>query len=226
MTEKDDRQKDDDARKPRFKIQIDKDHYETSFPTPTARQLLEIAGKLPPENYALYLKPKQGAPIRIELNHTVDLREPGKERFVTLPLDQTEGLGADRREFDLPAEDAEWLEGLGKRYELVREGGVLRVLVYGLNVPAGYNVAEVDVNVRIEAGYPEAQIDMAYFFPALVRQDGRPISALATDPFDGKIWQRWSRHRTPANPWRPGLDNLATHFALVEDWLARELRKG
>ncbi len=188
--------------------------------------MLEIAGKLPPENYALYLKPKQGAPIRIELNSTVDLREPGKERFVTLPLDQTEGLGADRREFDLPAEDAEWLEGLAKRYELVREGAVLRILVYGLEVPAGYNVPEVDVNVRIEAGYPEAQIDMAYFYPALARQDGRAIGALATDSFDGKVWQRWSRHRTPANPWRPGLDNLATHFALIEDWLARELRKG
>ena len=49
--------------------------------------------------------------------------------------------------------------------------------------------------------------------------------ALASEGFDGKTWQRWSRHRTPANPWRPGLDNLATHFGLVEEWFGREVRK-
>ena len=225
MTENSDRTKDDDKDKKPFKIQIDKEHYEVANATPTARELLILAGKTPPEKYALYLKGK-GAPVRIELDHKVDLREPGSERFVTLPLDQTEGLGTDRREFDLPADDRDWLEGLDKRFELVREGNLLRVIVYGLRAPPGYNVAAVDVNVRIEAGYPDTQIDMAYFFPPLARIDGRPIGALATDEFDGRTWQRWSRHRTPANPWRPGIDNLATHFALVESWLDRELKKG
>ncbi|MBX9746205.1 MAG: hypothetical protein K2X34_04840, partial [Hyphomonadaceae bacterium] len=55
--------------------------------------------------------------------------------------------------------------------------------------------------------------------------DGRAIGALAHDDFDGKTWQRWSRHRTPANRWRPGIDGLSTHFALVQEWLARELMK-
>lgn len=130
-----------------------------------------------------------------------------------------------RRDFALPAEDMEWLETRGEDYELVREGQVLRVVLYDYAVPPGYQVDRVTANVRIEAGYPDAQIDMVYFFPNLARTNGRPIGAISADTFDGKSWQRWSRHRTPANPWRPGIDSLATHFSLVQDWLERETRK-
>lgn len=130
-----------------------------------------------------------------------------------------------RREFSLPEEDEEWLEGLGLPYELVNEGGVLRVVVSDWPVPAAYTESRVTANVRIDPGYPDSQIDMVYFYPQLVRRDGKAIGALTTDAFDGKVWQRWSRHRTPANPWRPGIDNLATHFGLIEDWLERELEK-
>ena len=85
-------QKLEHAGKPQvFKIQIDKPLLETSNPTPTGRDLLILAGKNPPEQYAIYLKTKGGQPQRIGLEVTVDLREPGVERFVTLPLDQTEG---------------------------------------------------------------------------------------------------------------------------------------
>ena len=208
-----------------YKFQVDKQHLETGNPTPTVRELLTLAGKVPVERFALYSKGK-GQPRRLELDERLDLTKEGTEKFLTLPLDQTEGLGAGRRQFTLPAEDGEWLDGLGLIYELVAEGGVPRVVIYGWPLPGGYNVAKVDVNVRIDPGYPDTQIDMAYFSPALARVDGRAIGALSDDSFDGKIWQRWSRHRTGVNPWRPGLDNLATHFALVDDWLARELRKG
>ncbi len=74
-----------------FKIQIDKTLLETSNPKPTGRDLLILAGKNPPEQYAIYLKEKGGQPQRIGLTDTVDLCEPGVERFVTLPLDQNEG---------------------------------------------------------------------------------------------------------------------------------------
>jgi hypothetical protein len=208
-----------------FKIQIDKPFFEVSDPTPTGRALLEIAGKKPPEQFAIYLKVPGAQPKRIPLDEQVDLRNPGVERFVTLPLDQTEGLGS-RRQFALPADDMEWLETQKLPYELANEGGVQRVLVHDFPVPPGFNVSTVSVNVRIDPGYPDTQIDMAYFYPPLARRDGKPIGALSQDAFDGKIWQRWSRHRTPANPWRPGVDNLATHFALIQDWFVRALSKG
>lgn len=130
-----------------------------------------------------------------------------------------------RREFSLPAEDMEWLEGCGSAYDLAAEASVLRVVLHDFAVPAGYNVSAVDVNVRIDPGYPDAQIDMAYFFPTLSLQSGRAIRATSSDSFAGKEWQRWSRHRTPSNPWRPGIDGLGTHFALVQEWLAQELKK-
>lgn len=113
-----------------------------------------------------------------------------------------------RRDFALPAEDMEWIEARGAPYELVAEGGALRVVLYEVAVPSGYNVGTVAANVRIEPGYPDTQIDMVYFYPALALTNGRAIGAISTDAFDGKTWQRWSRHRTPANPWRPGIDNL------------------
>ena len=219
------------SEKPReYRVQIDKTFYEVPNPTPTGRELLQIAGKVPVDKFALYQKPQGGQPIRIALDQHVDLREPGIERFLTLPLDQTEGHGAVRRtplrrDFTLPHEDTEWLVQHGKPYELVAQGGVRRLVIYDWSVPTGYNQSEVDVHVRIETGYPDTQIDMAYFAPALVRRDGRGIANVCSETFDSRPWQRWSRHRTPANPWRPGLDCLATHFELITSWLVRELKK-
>lgn len=207
-----------------YKIHVDKDIIEVPISFPTGRELLEFAGKKPAEQYAIYLKVKGGQPQRIQLDEKVDLRRPGVERFVTLPLDQTEGLDG-RQDFKLPQDDLDWLCETGRRFELVAEANVLRVVLYGFPLPPGYNRSEVDVNVRIDPGYPDTQIDMVYVHPPLARADGRPIGALSQDRFDGKEWQRWSRHRTPANPWRPGIDNLSTHFGLIEEWFARELRK-
>ena len=207
------------------KIQIDKDYFEAPTPRMTGRELLELAGKKPAENFAIYRKIKGSQPERIGLDEKVDLSRPGVERFLTLPLDQTEGFGG-RREFALPEEDIYWLANGPHKFELVAEAGVLRVVLYGFPVPPGYNHRAVDVNVRIESGYPDTQIDMVYVHPELHRLDGVPIVATCLETFDGKQWQRWSRHRTPANPWRPGVDNLATHFALVNHWFLRELQKG
>lgn len=208
-----------------YKVQVDKNFFEAPVSRMTGRELLELAGKKPAEGHAIYLKLKGGQPRRIGLDDKIDLGESGVERFVTLPLDQTEGFEA-RRQFHLPAEELEWLEGIPSKFELVVENDILRVVLYGFPVPAGYQRRDADLNVRIEPGYPDTQIDMVYVHPPLERADGRPIAAIVHDDFDGKRWQRWSRHRTPANPWRPGVDNLATHFSLVEHWFRRELGRG
>ena len=78
--------------KPRvYKVLIDKTQYDVPDPTPTGRDLLNIAGKQPADQFAIYLKLPGQQPKRLGLGQPVDLREPGVERFVTLPLDQTEG---------------------------------------------------------------------------------------------------------------------------------------
>lgn len=78
-------------RKRVYRITIDKVHYELSRPEITGSGLLELAGKVPVTQYGIYIKRKGAQPDRVQLDQQVDLREPGVEHFVTLPLDQTEG---------------------------------------------------------------------------------------------------------------------------------------
>jgi hypothetical protein len=131
-----------------------------------------------------------------------------------------------RRQFLLPEADMDYLKASGLQWETVSEGGWRWLLLYDFPVPSGYNVTAATAAVSISAGYPDAQLDMVYFYPPLARRDGRPIGALASQAIDGKTFQRWSRHRTSANPWRPGEDDLSTHLALIEHWLEREFKKG
>ena len=74
-----------------FHIRIDKEQFVVDVPMMVGRKLLELAGKNPPEQYAVFQRIKGGQTIKIELDHTVDFRIPGVERFMTIPLDQTEG---------------------------------------------------------------------------------------------------------------------------------------
>lgn len=74
-----------------FRIRIDKDKYDVNVHAMTGRQLLALAGKNPPEGYSIFQKINGGQTKKIELDQTVDFRTPGIERFMTIPLDQTEG---------------------------------------------------------------------------------------------------------------------------------------
>jgi E2/UBC family protein E len=129
-----------------------------------------------------------------------------------------------RREFALPPEDVAFLEEMGWPWEAVRDGKTMWLLIHEYPVPDGYQIKATSVAVQLAVTYPEAQIDMAYFFPGLARVDGRGIRQLADQRLDGKVWQRWSRHRTAQNPWQPGVDGLETHMLLVREWLVGELR--
>jgi hypothetical protein len=128
-----------------------------------------------------------------------------------------------RRQFDLPEEDVKFLEQEYERpWETIVDGSQW-VLIHDFAVPPGYNHAKVTAAIRVETGYPATPLDMVYFFPALSRRDGQAIKATeAMQSLDGKSYQRWSRHRTPKNPWKVGQDNLASHVFLIEDWLERE----
>lgn len=130
-----------------------------------------------------------------------------------------------KRQFQLPEQDLAYLDGLGLQWETVSDGGMNWVVIHNYPVPPGYNVNEVTIAVKIEAGYPRAQLDMAYFFPALSRQDGHPINAITHQSIEGKQFQRWSRHRTGQNPWREGVDDLSTHMTLVSFWFDQEFLK-
>ena len=99
------------------------------------------------------------------------------------------------------------------------------MIINNYPVPDGYNVKSVSVALMIMPGYPSVQIDMAFFHPHLTRTNGKPIGALAYQSVNGTQYQRWSRHRTGSNPWRPGIDDVSTHLQLVNFWFDRELKK-
>lgn len=130
-----------------------------------------------------------------------------------------------RREFDLPSFDAQYLGTTGLEWETFVEGAGRWLLLHNWPVRTGYNVERVLVALQLPPGYPDAAIDMAYFYPHLSRNDGKSINALSNQDLDGRSFQRWSRHRTGEAPWRPGEDDVLSHLVLVEDWLAREFEQ-
>jgi hypothetical protein len=208
----------------KYRIRIDKDVKVVGVDNMTGREILALVGKTP-EKFILCQRIKGGVQP-VGPDDTVSFLAPGVERFMTIPNEVTEGDGSQpRRQFALLKGDATFLDSLNLRWECVVDGGVQAVVIYGWPLPSGYNVASADVHVRFSSGYPDTQLDMAYFAPALARACGRGINNLSITPFDGRSWQQWSRHRTTASAWRPGVDDLSTHMALVDDWLAAEVRK-
>jgi hypothetical protein len=131
-----------------------------------------------------------------------------------------------RRSFVLPPEDVEFLDASGLAWEALIEGNLRWVLLRKFPIPQGYNVSESDIAIQLSDSYPSTQLDMVYVFPALSLSSGVPIKATdVSQPLDGQSYQRWSRHRTPANPWRPNIDYLGTHIGLIEEWLLKEVKK-
>ena len=130
-----------------------------------------------------------------------------------------------RRQFNLLPQDEAFLEQYGSPWETIINGSQW-VLVHEFPTHEGYNHAKASIAILLTPGYPQAALDMVYVYPPLARTDGKPIRQVnANQSIDGKNWQRWSRHRTPQHPWRPGEDSLETHIYLIEDWFTREFER-
>jgi hypothetical protein len=130
-----------------------------------------------------------------------------------------------RKTFQLGEEDEECLAALGRSWEAIVENNAKWLIFPDHPIPEGYNHRTATAAIRIPPSYPDDQIDMVYFHPALALASGKAIAQLSMCALDSKQYQQWSRHRTQANPWRPGLDNVCTHLLQVNSWLERELGK-
>lgn len=130
-----------------------------------------------------------------------------------------------RQQFKLPSEDVTFLEQYNLPWETIVNGSQW-VLLHEFPTHDGYNHSKASIAIMLTSGYPRTPLDMVYVYPPLARKDGKPIPKVNTKQnLDGKVWQRWSRHRTSQNPWQPGKDNLETHIYLIEDWFTREFEK-
>jgi hypothetical protein len=206
-----------------YAFRVDKQRVVVDKPLIDGKQILAEVGKTP-DKFKLYQHKRGHQPVQIEAHQVVDLRTPGVERFTTMPKDTTEGLtdGEGRRDFRLPASDEDYLNSLSLQWETALDRNMRWVFIHGWRAPPGYNHAIVTLALLIPDNYSDAQIDMVYFRQHLARLDGRPIRNLSDQPICGATWQRWSRHRTNANPWRAGVDDIASHLGLIDDWLGRE----
>jgi hypothetical protein len=130
-----------------------------------------------------------------------------------------------RRDFKLPADDEVFLDSREADWEAIRDNGTQWLVIENYDLPSGYNVSQSSLALRIQDMYPDVQIDMAYFAPALARTDGKQMNALSLTTMLGKQWQQWSRHRVGEDAWQIGVDNVQRHLDYVRAFLEGELRK-
>ena len=132
----------------------------------------------------------------------------------------------DRRMANLLEQDRLFLEGFGRRWEVIIENSTIWVLIHDFPLPDGYTQKSVTIAIRMESGYPMAQLDMMYAHPAIARADGKSIPQTETpQALDGKQFQRWSRHRSGGNAWVPGEDSLETHVYFIQEGFDAEFAK-
>jgi len=74
-----------------YRIRVNGDAFVVHDPVVTGREILTLAGLLPPENYTLRIKMAGEKPRKVGLDEKIDLRHRGVEKFKALPRDQTEG---------------------------------------------------------------------------------------------------------------------------------------
>lgn len=210
----------------KWKLRVQAVTLEFTVPMVKVADAMREAGFDPAKAWNIFLlvagQPKQ----QVDVNYVVDLRTPGIERIRLMQrnVDNGESTLADlRREFALLPGDIKFLDGTGLKWETSRVAERRWVLVHDYELLPGYQPRKVTMALEIPKDYPQAQIDMFYFSPAVSRCDGVVIpNTQVTAPIDGVTFQGWSRHRTAAHPWDPNSDNVGTHFALVEHSLARE----
>ncbi len=118
-----------------------------------------------------------------------------------------------------------------EEYEILKASGLIveedvqnRFLVIknyplkkGLYTSNGIVLNEIEVLLMIPPNYNTSGGDMFWTYPDITRVDGIPIPAYGGDPrvFDGKNYNRWSRHWNP-QLWRSKIDNIETLLNRIE----------
>lgn len=134
-----------------------------------------------------------------------------------------------RRQFALPEDDVELLDGCGLPWEtvvLVENGQrSLWLFVHDVPLPRGLEARDqpcvtldtATLGLRV-TGYPGANLDMVYLYPPLARVSRSPIGALSDLQLDGRTFQQWSRHYA----FDPATNTLFSHFRTAQTWLEKE----
>jgi len=195
-------------------------------PTIVVRQAVKDAGFDPNKNWIIILR-VHGQPKReVGLDYIIDLRTPGIEKLRLTPreVNNGEAVTKPRRDFGLLGADDRFLDGLGLWWETVIDEKRRWLLIHDYPVPAGFTVERVLLALEIPLTYPSAQIDMFYTHPTLTLRSGRAIDRTQASAVILRLaFNGWSRHRGAQSPWNPETDRVATHLALVESAIMKEV---
>jgi len=195
---------------------------QSAQPVIVVRDALKLAGFDPEAGWIIVLKVAGEKRKEVDLTARIDLTHTGIEKLRLTPrqINNGEVVTSRRREFALLAKDEAHLERLGIVWETVLDGGRRWLILPAYLLPVGYTETIVDVAIEVPSAYPGAQLDMFYCHPPLALTSGKPIPQTQhTETVLGRTFQRWSRHRG----WDCAKDSLATHLALVDESLSREI---
>lgn len=117
----------------------------------------------------------------------------------------------------LPESEKEYLNDKGFVFREVIENGINGLIINDWLLPQGkFNCNTADLLIFIPPGFPDVKPDMWYFYPQLLLNGNRLARATeAMQQFNGRNWQRWSRHFAPTE-WRPGADGIHTYLKKVD----------
>jgi hypothetical protein len=90
----------------RFSISIDGQPHQVDDPVITGAQILELAGRRPPDDWRLVIVRRSGSES-LRPTETVDLRQPGREMFVTDRSDRTYTFVLDGVQHEWPSSTVE-----------------------------------------------------------------------------------------------------------------------
>ncbi len=209
-----------------WKLRVQGVTLEFTVPHVKVGEAMRQAGFDPTKAWDIFLlvagQPKQ----KVDVNFDVDLTTPGIERIRLMQRNVDNGEASTpqlRREFRLLEVDEAHLDATGLKWETIKCDQRRWLIIHDYPLLPGYKPAKVRLALNIPKDYPQAQLDMFYFDPAVARCDGVAIpNTQIAAVIEGVQFQGWSRHRNSANPWDPFSDNVATQLVLVEHSLTRE----
>lgn len=208
----------------KIKIQINNTVYDIENEYLTGKEILNLAGYSKPDDADLISITKGNNQELIKPDQKVCLSNPGIERFRIRPKKVKDGLIGG--ESPLPFEDLNFLNNTyTDKWTIFEENRLKLLKIVDFEIPDGYKHKKVDLIIIIPPMYNSVQLDMAYFFPQLKRNDNKVIDRATDRNMEGKLYQQWSRHRTSDSEWIVGEDNIETHIDLIKFFLREELNR-
>lgn len=195
-----------------FRFELDSQRQDWGAPKISESTLRKLAGVGP--EYRVWLEQRDDEDRKLALGEIVDLSGKGVERFFTGRDDTTAGVAATGQ--FLPHIDQGYLHDRGIAFKECVEGGQKAILLKAYPLPhERYEVDHTDILIVLPPGYPDAAPDMFYCDPWLKLSAGGQYPPKADQPFQfqGRRWQRWSRHN---HTWRCGVDGIHTMLRRVD----------